>query len=383
VFIQLGDIAFHAEVSGPASGVPVLLLHSLGTDLHMWDPQAEALAKRHRVIRMDMRGHGLTEVPAGPYSMEMLAHDALALLHALGIARAHVGGVSIGGHIAMRMAALAPDRVLSLMPCDTALDFGGAANWQERMDIVAARGMAAVADATMGRWVLDQSLASSKGLRRMLLGTDPAGWLGCAVALRDTTGAELLGKVKCPTTVVVGDRDQSTPPAAAQAIHAAIPDSRMVVIAEAAHIPNFEREEAFTRAILAHMEWVTALPANVADAGMEVRRRILGEAHVARSEAALTPIDAPFREFILEGVWGRVWTRPGLSYRDRSLLCLGILSALGHHEEFQLHVRATANTGVTPDEIAEVLLQVAAYGGVPTANTALRIAKETLKEMQT
>ena len=210
--IQLGDIAVHAEVSGPASGVPVLLLHSLGTNLHMWDPQAAALAKHHRVIRIDMRGHGLTEAPAGPYTMEMLARDALALLQALGIARAHVGGVSIGGHIAMRMAALAPDRVLSLMPCDTALDFGGPANWQERMDIVAAKGMAAVADATIGRSVLDQSLASSKGLRRMLLGTDPVGWLGCAAALRDTTGAELPGRVKCPTTVIVGDRDESTRP---------------------------------------------------------------------------------------------------------------------------------------------------------------------------
>lgn len=381
MFVQLGDITFHADVSGPANGAPVLLMHCLGSNLHMWDPQAAALAKRHRVIRMDLRGHGLTEAPPGPYTMEMLAHDALALLDSLGIREAHVGGVSIGGHIAMRVAAMAPDRVLSLMACDTALDFGGPANWQERMETVATRGIAAIADASMGRWVVDQSLASSKGLRRMLLATDPVGWLGCAAALRDADAAGIAGKVKCPTTVVVGDRDESTPPAAAQAIHAVIPGSRVVVIAEAAHVPNFEREEAFTRAILAHMKLATALPATVADAGQEVRRRILGEEHVARSEAALTALDAPFREFILEGVWGRVWTRPGLSHRDRSLLCLGMLAALGHAEEFRLHVRATANTGVTPDEIAEVLLQVAAYAGVPAANTALRIAKETLREM--
>lgn len=381
MFVQLGDITFHADVSGPANGAPVLLMHCLGSNLHMWDPQAAALAKRHRVIRMDLRGHGLTEAPPGPYTMEMLAHDALALLDSLGIREAHVGGVSIGGHIAMRVAAMAPDRVLSLMACDTALDFGGPANWQERMETVATRGIAAIADASMGRWVVDQSLASSKGLRRMLLATDPVGWLGCAAALRDADAASIAGRVKCPTTVVVGDRDESTPPAAAQAIHAVIPGSRVVVIAEAAHVPNFEREEAFTRAILAHMKLATALPATVADAGQEVRRRILGEEHVARSEAALTALDAPFREFILEGVWGRVWTRPGLSHRDRSLLCLGMLAALGHAEEFRLHVRATANTGVTPDEIAEVLLQVAAYAGVPAGNTALRIAKETLREM--
>jgi 3-oxoadipate enol-lactonase/4-carboxymuconolactone decarboxylase len=381
MFLQLGDITVHAQAEGPADAPPVLLLHSLGTTLQMWDPQAAALARRFRVIRMDMRGHGLTEAPHGPYSMAMLAGDGLALLDALGIRAAHLGGVSIGGRIAMAMAAMAPERVLSLMPCDTALEFGPPEMWQQRMDAVAQGGMAAVADAVMGRWVLDQSLASSNGLRRMLLGTDPVGYAGCGAALRDCRAAELLGRITCPTTVLVGERDASTPPAAAQAIHEAIPGSRLVVIPEAAHIPNFEQEHHVTAALLAHLEAQVALPADAAEAGMVVRRKILGEAHVARSEAALTALDAPFRDFILEGVWGRVWTRPGLSFRDRSLLCLGILSALGHEEEFRLHVRATRNTGVTPEEIAEVLLQVAAYGGVPAANTALRIAKATLREM--
>lgn len=382
MFCQLGDITVHAQVEGPAQGEPVLLLHSLGTDLHMWDPQAAALAGRFRVVRLDMRGHGLTEAPHGPYTMEMLARDALALLDALGVRRAHVGGVSIGGRIAMAMAVLAPERVASLMLCDTALEFGPPEIWQQRMDAVAAGGMAAVADSVMERWVVDRSLASSKGLRRMLLTTDPVGYAGCGAALRDCRAVEVAGHIHCPTTVVVGDRDPSTPPSAAQAIHQAIPGSRLVTIAEAAHIPNFEQEGAMTRAVLAHMEAVVAPSGTAAEAGMAVRRRILGEAHVARSEAALTPMDKPFRDFILEGVWGRVWTRPGLSYRDRSLLCLGILSALGHHEEFALHVRATRNTGVTPEEIAEVLLQVAAYGGVPAANTALRIAKQELKGME-
>ncbi len=380
MFIQFDDIAVHAEVSGPASGAPVLLLHSLGTNLHMWDPQAEALARRYRVIRMDMRGHGLTEATPGPTTMDRLVQDALALLQALGIGAAHLGGVSIGGHIALRMAAQAPERVLSVMACDTALDFGGPANWQGRMDAVAAGGMAAVAEATLGRWVVDRSLASSRGLKRMLLATDPAGWLGCAAALRDLAPREW--RIHCPTTVIVGDRDESTPLAAAQAIHAAIPGSKLVVIAEAGHIPNLEREEAMTRAVLAHMKLATALPEPAAEAGMAVRRRVLGDAHVDRSEAGLTALDLPFRDFILEGVWGRVWTRPGLSHRDRSLLCLGVLAALGHHDEFRLHVRATRNTGVTPEEIGEVLLQVAAYAGVPTANTALKLAKDTLKEME-
>jgi 4-carboxymuconolactone decarboxylase len=116
---------------------------------------------------------------------------------------------------------------------------------------------------------------------------------------------------------------------------------------------------------------------------MQVRRAVLGDAHVDRSEAALTPLDRPFRDFILEGVWGRVWTRPELSRRERSLVTLGILAALGQEGEFRLHVRAMANTGATPEELSDVLLHVASYAGVPAANHALKIAKETLKEMGT
>jgi 3-oxoadipate enol-lactonase/4-carboxymuconolactone decarboxylase len=384
MFIEIGGLATHVEVGGPQQGEAVLMLHSLGTDLHVWDPQAAALARAHRVIRPDLRGHGLTEAPAGDYTMALLAQDGLRLLDALGVKRAHVCGVSIGGRIAMEMAAAAPDRVSSLVLCDTALEFRPPEMWQQRMDAVARGGMAAVADAVMERWVLDQSLPSSKGLRRMLLRTDPAGYAGCAAALRDTRASDVAGRVRCAATVVVGDKDASTPPSAAEAVRDAIPGSEMVTIADAAHIPTFEREAAVTRALLGHVQRLVAAPpaASAAEAGNAVRRAVLGDAHVDRSEAKTTALDAPFRDFILEGVWGRVWTRPGLARRDRSLLCLGMLAALGHDEELRLHVRATRNTGVTEEEIAEVLLQVAAYAGVPAANSALRAAKEVLEEMR-
>ena len=383
MFIDLDGFVAHAQADGPAGGAPVLLLHSLGTTLHVWDPQAEALARTHRVIRPDLRGHGLSEAPDGPYTMELLARDALGLLDRLGVRQAHVCGVSIGGRIALEMAARAPDRVLSLILCDTALEFPPPDTWQQRMDAVAKGGMAAVADAVMERWVVDQSLPSSKALRRMLLRTDPVGYAGCAAALRDTRAADVSGRVRCPATVVVGEKDISTPPAAAQAVQAAIPGSDLVTIADAAHIPTLEREAAVTGAVLDHLRKASPAPAGSAiEAGLTVRRAVLGEEHVARSEAAVTALDAPFREFILEGVWGRVWTRPGLARRDRSLLCLAMLAALGHEDELRLHIRATRNTGVTEEEIAEVLLQVAAYAGVPAANSALRLAKTTLEEMK-
>lgn len=379
MFVQLGDVMCHAQVEGPPGAPAILLLHSMATNLHMWDPQARALARQYRVIAMDMRGHGLTTAPPGEYTMAMLARDGFALLDALGIHQAHVAGVSIGGRIALQMAAMHPERVLSLMPCDTALDFQPASVWADRIAQVRASGMAPVADATLSRWVLDRTLPSSRGLLQMILTTTVDGYCGCGAALRDCTAEEIKG-ITAPTTILVGAQDPGTTPAKAREIQATIPGAELHVIPEAAHIPNFEQEHAMTRLLLAHMARVTAAPGDRQAAGMAVRRAVLGDAHVDRSEAALTPIDRPFRDFILEGAWGSVWTRPGLTYRDRSLLCLGMLAALGHHDEFRLHVRATRNTGVTPEEIAEVLLQVAVYGGVPAANTALKLAKEILQE---
>jgi 4-carboxymuconolactone decarboxylase len=114
--------------------------------------------------------------------------------------------------------------------------------------------------------------------------------------------------------------------------------------------------------------------------GMAVRRRVLGDRHVDRAEAAKTGFDADFQRFITEGAWGSVWARPGLTPRERSLVTLALLAAGGHHGEVAMHARATANTGATPDDLKEVLLHVAVYAGVPAANEAFRIVKQTLQE---
>jgi 4-carboxymuconolactone decarboxylase len=113
--------------------------------------------------------------------------------------------------------------------------------------------------------------------------------------------------------------------------------------------------------------------------GMETRRAVLGDAHVDRAEAAKTAFDTDFQAFITEGAWGSVWSRPGLTRRERSLITIALLAALGHDEEVAMHVRATANTGATAEDIKEALLHVAVYAGVPAANRAFRIAK---KEME-
>ncbi|MCX7684677.1 MAG: 4-carboxymuconolactone decarboxylase [Acetobacteraceae bacterium] len=382
MFVSIGGLPFHLRDEGPRHAPVVLMLHSLGTALAVWEPQAAALARRFRVLRMDLRGHGLSGVSEDEGSMARFAADAFAALDALGIQAAHVAGLSIGGRIALEMAATAPDRVPSLMLCDTALEFPPPEGWQQRMEAVRAGGMAAIADAVLARWVRDASLPSSQGLLRMLLTTPPAGYASAAAALRDARAAPLLGRIACPTSVIVGEHDPATPPAWAEALRDAIPGATLTVIPGASHIPTFEAADALTAALSAHMARVLAPPADAYAAGMAVRKAVLGEAHVARAEAAKGPLDSAFQEWITRNVWGGIWTRPGLPRHTRSLITLAMMAALGRHEEFMLHLRATRNTGVTPEEIAEVLLQVGAYAGVPAANHALKLAKQTLKEME-
>lgn len=121
---------------------------------------------------------------------------------------------------------------------------------------------------------------------------------------------------------------------------------------------------------------------NKYEQGMEVRRSVLGDAHVDRAEANKTPFDTDFQHFIVETAWGSVWTRPGLERKTRHLLTICMLAALGKEHELAMHIRATQNTGVTSEELNEVFMQVAVYAGVPAANSAIAIAKKVLVEQQ-
>jgi 3-oxoadipate enol-lactonase/4-carboxymuconolactone decarboxylase len=382
MFFRCGDIVVHATAEGPPGAPPVLLLHSVGTALQVWDRQAAALSGRYRVWRMDLRGHGLSGAAAGEANMAMLAGDVLAMMDAAGLASVHLGGLSIGGRVAMEMAATAPARVRSLFLLDTALEFAPFAAWDERIAAVRAGGMAALREAILPRWVADTTTPEAQGLARMLLTTPPEGYIAAAAALRDARAAPLLGRLSGPAAIVLGADDPATPLAAAEAIRDAIPGATLTALAGFRHIPNFEAADAVNAALLAHLARATGAEGDAHAQGMAVRRAVLGHAHVARAEAAKTPLDAAFQDYITRNVWGQIWTRDALPRHTRSLLTLAMMAALGRHEEFVLHVKATRNTGVSAEEIAEVLLQVGAYAGVPAANHALKLARQTLQEME-
>jgi 3-oxoadipate enol-lactonase / 4-carboxymuconolactone decarboxylase len=381
MFLRTGDLTVHLRVEGPAGAPALLLLHSLGTSLGIWDAQAEALQRSFRVIRPDLRGHGLTSVTPGPYDMDQLGRDALAVLDGLGIDAAHVAGVSIGGLIAQSLALQAPNRVRSLILVDTALAIPPREFWVERATRVRTEGLLPLMEGIVARWVTPPSLQApdTDGLRAMLLRTPPEGYAGAAEAIANADFTDKSRAIAAPTLVVVGDGDQATPVASAQALQRAIPGARLEILPDAAHIPTVERPEA----VLAAMQSILSpAVADLYEAGMGVRRQVLGDAHVDRATAGITALDRDFQGFITRTAWGGVWARPHLDRRTRSLLTLALMAALGHHEEFALHVRASRNTGATDADLAELLIQVAVYAGVPAANSAVRIAKQTLAEME-
>ncbi len=256
--LDLPGLTMHLRAEGPQDAPPLLLLHSLGTDGRVWQPQAEALAGRFRVLRPDLRGHGLTDVTPGPYTIERMARDVLHALDTLGIGRLPVVGLSIGGMIAQSLAHQAPGRVASLVLCDTAVAIPPAALWRERAATVRARGMAAIADAVLARWLTPaaapEALAS---LRAMLLGTDPEGYAGAAEAIAAADLTATTRALRLLALVLVGDRDVATPPAAAEALRAAIPGARLGRIAGAAHIPSIEQPRRVTEALLGFLQPAT------------------------------------------------------------------------------------------------------------------------------
>jgi 3-oxoadipate enol-lactonase len=249
-FTRAGGLTVHYETTGPVGAPPVVLIHSLGTNLHLWDAQVPALAERYRVVRYDLRGHGLSaQPPQREFTVADLAGDLDALLDALAIPRTSVVGLSIGGTIAQRFAAAYPARVERLVLAATGSRVGTAASWSERIVTVERDGMGALVEGTMTRWFSERTRAEDPvlvdGFRQMLERTPVAGYVGCCAALRDADLHDDDARIEAPTLVIAGTADTSTPPATGAALQAAIPGARLAVIEGAAHIINADRPTEF------------------------------------------------------------------------------------------------------------------------------------------
>lgn len=250
--VQANGIEMHYTLDGPEGAPVVALSHSLATTLAMWDPQMPALTARYRVLRYDTRGHGGTEAPAGAYSLDLLADDAAALLRALGIARTHWVGLSMGGMIGQTLALKRSGLVASLALCDTSSRVPPEARptWADRIRTAETQGMEPLVEPTIGRWFTPGFVASRpdtvEPVRAMIRGTSPRGYVGCCHAISALDLTDRLGAIAVPTVVVVGEEDQGTPVAASRAIQERIPGAELVVLKSASHLSNVEQPEAFT-----------------------------------------------------------------------------------------------------------------------------------------
>jgi 3-oxoadipate enol-lactonase len=242
------------NLEGPQQAPVLVLSNSLGTSLQMWDAQVAAFAQRFRVVRYDRRGHGKSGVPPGPYTMERLGRDALAIADGLRLGQFHWCGLSMGGMEGMWLAAHAPERIDRLILSNTSCYYPDKRYWDERITAVAASGgLASLADRIAGLWFSPEFRARAPEavapLKAMLGATRVEGYIACCEAIRDMDHRDLLSRIGAPTLIIAGRQDQATPVAAAQFIHGRIAGASLTIL-DAAHISNVEQPAAFADTVM-------------------------------------------------------------------------------------------------------------------------------------
>jgi 3-oxoadipate enol-lactonase len=255
--IIANNLAVEYDLSGPADAPVVTLSHALATNMAMWAPQVTALESRYRVLRYDTRGHGRSRVPDGPYTLPELVEDVRALLDGLGVQQTHFVGLSLGGMIGQWLAFTYPERLHSLVLCDTSGRTAPEAGdmWDERIAIAAGEGMAPHVETTIDRWFTPGFVKEHPEIvdpvRAMIRCTDPRGYVGCAHAVKTHDALDRLPEIMVPTLIVVGEQDPGAPVGVAEVMHELIPGSELVVLESASHLSNLEQAEAFNQVLLA------------------------------------------------------------------------------------------------------------------------------------
>lgn len=248
-FAELKDVRIHYELAGPANAPVVMFSNSLGATLAMWDVQVPEVTKAFRVLRYDKRGHGQSSVSPGPYTVEQLGHDAVALLDFLKLDAVHFCGLSLGGQTGMWLGLNAPKRLKKLVLCNTGAKIGTPDGWNARIDAVRKGGMKAISAAVIERWFTASFRAKDPAavgkIQQALEGHNPEGYAGCCAAVRDFDCREKLDAIQTPTLVISGAHDAATPPADGRFVAEKIPGARYLEL-EAAHLSNIEDRDRFT-----------------------------------------------------------------------------------------------------------------------------------------
>ncbi|MCL2540996.1 MAG: alpha/beta fold hydrolase [Nocardioidaceae bacterium] len=364
-----------------SEGRPVLVVGpSLGTSVTaLWGPAAQLLGERFHVVGWELPGHGHGAPTAEPFSLADVADGVVAAVdRTLGPVSFAYAGDSVGGAVGLHLALDAPSRLEGAVLLCTGARIGTAESWAERAATVRASGTPAVVEASAKRWFgpgfLEREPEVGTALLASLQHADAESYALVCEALGAFDVRDRLAEVVVPVLAVGGAEDQPTPAATLREHAAAIRGARFVELDGVAHLAPAEAPRTVASLVEAH------LAGDPAAAGMQVRRQVLGDAHVDRARAGTTEVTADFQDFITRYAWGEIWTRPGLARRDRSIAVLTALVAGRHFDELEFHLRAALRNGLSKDEIVEVLLQSAVYVGVPAANSAFGVARRVLAE---
>lgn len=252
--IKVNGINVTYKFDGPEDAPIVMLSNSLMSNHTMWDPQMAVLTESFRVLRYDTRGHGDTDAPAGPYSIKLLAEDVIALLDTLGIDKVHFAGLSMGGMIAQYLGANFPNRIHSLLLCNTASEMPTLDMWNDRISSAQEGGITALLDGTLQRWFTAPFLKNDKAavekVAQMIRTTDKDGYIGCASAVRDMSQTSILSQIIAPTIIIVGEDDPACTVAQSKVLEEHINGSKLVVLKSAAHLSNIEQTDKFNEAMM-------------------------------------------------------------------------------------------------------------------------------------
>jgi len=251
--IDADGCLLNVSVEGRDGGPTVMLSNSLGSTMQMWEPQMKAFTQLFRVVRYDRRGHGKSQVPPGPYSMERFGRDVLAILDDLNIDKVHWCGLSMGGMVGQWLGANAPNRIDRLILSNTSCYFPDKSAWEGRLKLVREKGLEGIVDANMERWFTkdfrDRAPQAMTRMHDMFVATKVDGYCGCGEAIRDMDHRPLLGKISAPTLVIAGKHDPATPLEGNEFIRAHIPSAKIAVL-EAAHIANIEQPKVYADTVL-------------------------------------------------------------------------------------------------------------------------------------
>ena len=365
----------------PSIGRTIVFANSLGSDQSIWDHVIDHLPGGYGLVTYDLPGHGLSDGDADD-GIDGLADDLIGLIETLGLGDVLLCGLSIGGMIAQSLAARRPDLLGALILCNTSITIGDQDRWRQRIRSARTDGLDMIAESIVETWFGSAYRAAFRDRipmhQAMVARTSSAGYASACEAIRDADLTLAARAISVPTLCIGGSEDRSVSEAAVKEMAAHISGAKTQILAGVGHLPCLEAPRRLARLI----EDFDPPRGTTGEIGTAIRCRVLGDTHVARATDRMTDLDRAFQTLITEGAWGTVWASAGLSARERSMLTLALLAALGNFDEIPMHVRATIRTGTTERDIAEAFQHVAIYAGVPRANRALTLARQVLAELK-